>query len=139
MKSRPSRLNTATSHAVGGRDDGPVAARRRSREIGRLDDRMLAVQERVDFAPPVDVVAHRHTVDTGRQEFAVDLGRNARTAGDVLRVGDHEVEPRFHAQSRQRALHDGLARFSHDVADEQDVHESISGAGDQVRVSGRVR
>ena len=55
----------ADRFAVAGRDDRPIAADRLRRQIGRFDDVRLALEDRVNLAAAVDVVAERDAVDAG--------------------------------------------------------------------------
>ena len=42
------------------------------RKIGRTDDLPLALEDRKDLAPAVDVIAQRDAVDAGGDQFVVD-------------------------------------------------------------------
>ena len=67
-------------------------ARRGGRIVRRPDDPAFGLQDREDFAAPIDVVAHRDAVDAGGQQFVVDFRRQARAAGGVLGIGHHQIE-----------------------------------------------
>ena len=101
MNTPPSRLKTATSTPLAAAHDGPVAAGRRRGKVGRLDDVGSPSSSRIDLAAAIDVVAQRDAIDAGRDQFAVDRGREARAAGRVLGVGDHQVRAASAAQARQ--------------------------------------
>ena len=126
MNSWPSKQAIADRHAVAGLHDGPIAADRFGRQVGRLDDVRLAFEHRVDFLAAIDVIAERDGVDAGADQLAIDGGREAGAAGGVLGVGDDEVELVLGDEAGDGAADDVAARFADDVADEEECARVIA-------------
>ena len=47
------------------------------------------------------MVSERHAVDASGNQLPKQLGRDPRSAGDVLGVGDNEIDPAFADELRQ--------------------------------------
>ena len=121
MKTRPSRLNTATN-AVAGGDDGPVAPGGLGGIVGRLDDVRFVSQHVENFAAAVDVIAQRDAIDAGGDQLVIDRRRDARAAGGVFGVGHDQVELlALDRAAGNRAANDLPPRLADDVADEAGV------------------
>ena len=127
LKRRPSGVQ---EHGAGEVDDPPAhagllddrvaPARIALQIVGRADDAVGRVEELVDLAVPVDVVAGRDHVDAGVEHRRGGALGDAEAAGDVLAVGDDEVRGVALAQAGQRLDQRPPARLADDVADEQE-------------------
>ncbi len=95
---------------------------RAGRIVRRSDEPRLAVDEVHHLALVPDVIARRHHVDAGAEQFVADLARNTGAAGGVFAVGQDQVDVVGAHESGQAALHQLPARPGHDVADEQQLH-----------------
>ena len=96
------------------------------RVVGRRDDAAVVLEDRHDFPPLVDVVAERHAVDAGGQQFLEDRRRNARSACGVLGIGHDQVDLLFAATSPASAcVQDLPPRFADDVADERSRRHGV--------------
>src|SRR6266849_1893598 len=75
-----------------------------------------------DLLPAPDVVPGRQHVHTGGEQFLGALRIDAGSVADVLAIGDDQGEAFAIDETRQEEP-DGLpARFSHHVAEEEDLH-----------------
>ena len=61
-----------------------------AKEVGRSQDRLVAVQVGVDLPAMKGVIAERDHVDAGGEHLVGDLRRDPQPAGGVLAVDDHE-------------------------------------------------
>jgi hypothetical protein len=68
------------------------------------------------------MVAERHGVGPGLEEFVVDLLGDAEPTGRVLAVDDNAVEVPALAQARQAVQHRLAAGPPDDVAEKQEAH-----------------
>ena len=71
---------------------GEAASGARRREVRRPHDAVARVEERVDLALAPDVVAGGDHVDAGGEQLLGELRGDAGAVGDVLAVGDDEVD-----------------------------------------------
>src|SRR3989442_10073035 len=69
-------------------------------------------------------VAAREQVDSGLQQLVGALRSDPCAAGGVLRVADAQVQRVLLPQARNQLAHGVAPWLSHDVADEQDLHET---------------
>ena len=92
---------------------------------GRIEPR-LALDEHQRLALVEGVVAERHGVDPGGEEFLEDRFGQAEAAGGVLAVDDDEVEIPPRPQDRRLLDHRRATRTSDNVADEQEPHSALA-------------
>jgi len=90
QKEHPGEIHDGQSHPVL-LDDRVPAARRRLGVVGRPHDPLLAVEQLVDLAVPVGVVAERDRVGTHLEQFARGLLGDPDATGRVLPVDHDEV------------------------------------------------
>ena len=95
-------------------------------EVGGPHDPLLAVEEPVDLAVAVRMVAEGDGVGAHRQQLARRLLGDPHAARRVLPVHDHEVERVGLAQVGQQGGERAPAEAAHDVADEQELHDGDS-------------
>ena len=103
------------------------AARQRAQVVGGTHHplRRREVGARAVAAPRV--VAERQAVDARRQQARAQPRRDARAAGHVLAVRQHEVEVELVAQRGHVPLDGVEAGIAEDVAEEEDAHHPDRG------------
>ena len=120
MNVRPSTVKTATrvpSRASTIESSGPGES---GGIIGGAEDLAGAIEDLEDLILAINVVAHRHDVDAGLDQFFVAFQGQARPAGGVLGVADDQSQPPARDQTRQHLAHDLAAGSTDDVTDEED-------------------
>jgi hypothetical protein len=96
------------------------SARVALRVVGGPQQRGVRVEQRHPLLLVPDVVARGPDIDREPVELLEHLGGDAEAAGDVLGVGDDEVDPLAIHQALDVSLDGASPRAAHDVADEQD-------------------
>ena len=97
----PDQVDHAEAQADGVLDDHEAAAGVAVVLVGAADDRLAAVEVRVDLAVAVGVVAERDHVDAEFEDLVGGLRIDAHAAGGVLAVDDDEVGIVLFLQARQ--------------------------------------
>ena len=92
------------------------------RVVRRAHDPLLAVEQVVDLAVAVGVVAERDRVDPDLEQLARRLLRDPHAARGVLPVHDHEVRLVGVAEPRQQRGERAASDAADDVADEEKLH-----------------
>ena len=105
-----------------GLDHGGAAARRAGRIIERPDQtrRALDKDQRLLLIP--GVIAERHRIDAGLDQFAIDRLGDAEAAGGVLAIGDDQIELPIADKLRQALGDDGSPAPPDNIADEKNAH-----------------
>ena len=112
------------ARSVLGLDQGRAAAGRARRIIDRPDHarRALDEDERLFLVP--GMIAERHRVDAGIEEFAIDRFGDAEAAGGILAVSDDQIELPVAHKLRQPLKDDGAPAAPNHITDEKDAHFS---------------
>ena len=98
--------------------------------VGGADHALGVVEVSIDLAVAVDVVAGRDHAGAEPEQLLRDGFGDARAAGGVLAVDDHQIGPVALAQPGHRPGQTGATGLAHHVADEQDPHRaSVPAAG----------
>ena len=100
-------------------------ARRLWRIVGRFDNAGFAVHCLKDLAPSISVVAHRHAIDAGVDQFAIVCGRKTRAAGRILGVGHDQVQLFLDPQTGNRLDKNPTPRFSDNVTNKKQSHALV--------------
>ncbi len=100
-------------------DHGRTAARRAGRIIDRTDHARRAFDEDQGFLLVPGVIAERHCIGAGFDEFLIDRLCDAETAGRILSVDHDEIELPVTHELRQALVDNGAPAAADNVADEQ--------------------
>jgi hypothetical protein len=86
--------------------------------VNRTEETRLGVEVRDDLPLVPDMIATGDDSDTAAQKIDADLRRNPAPSRRVFTVHDDEIDPPFHAPTRDR-FYDGFASgFANDVTEE---------------------
>lgn len=111
----PQQTEDGDADAAVGRDDGKGAARRVGGQVRGSDDALAAFQRGDDIELFVDMVAERDDIDAVGAQLVKEVLRDAASPGDVLGVGDHQIDRMLADDRRQPLMHHLPARPSDDI------------------------
>src|SRR5207237_6499982 len=110
-------------------------------EVGRPQDALAGLERRDDVGLLVDVVAEGDDVDAIRADLVEQVLGDAAAAGDVLAVGDDQVDVALADETRELLVDDLPAGPADDVAEAEDTNRHPRGtiAARRRRSSARIR
>ena len=115
-------IDHQSARAVLGFDHGRAAAGRAGRIVQRPDQPRLALDEGQRLLLVPGVVAERHGIGAGVEQFASGGLGDAEAAGCVLAIGDHQIELPVAHQLGQALIDNGSPAASDNVANQQNPH-----------------
>src|SRR5206468_988635 len=108
-------------HTAPGRDDGMRAAHRLPGQVRWADDALARLHGGQDVGLAVDVVAQGHHVHAVCPHFMKEIGRDSAAGGDVLGVGDNQVDLALFDQPFELLFDDLSARPADDIPKTKDA------------------
>ena len=114
--------------AITGLGQGKLRARRIRWKIGGAHHVVGSVEYLEDFVFAIDVIAHRHDVHTGFDQFLIAFHGEAGATRGILGVTNDQSQPPARNEPRQDLAHDLTARCADHITDEQDLATTSKGS-----------
>ena len=119
---RPMTLMTPTRTPLVGSDHAGAGSGSAVRIVGRPNQPRLVADEFQRLALVPHVIAGGDHVHAGREDLEHVLARDARAAGGVLAVGDHQIGAVVRGERAHVTADQIAARAADDVAEEEQFH-----------------
>ncbi len=122
MKTLPARLITPTRSPAGGSHNHTAAPGGSRRIIGRPEQRFVTLHEIHDLFLIPDVIPGGEDIDVAAIQLFNDFARHAESGRGIFTIGDHEIDPSFLDDPREKLTDSPPSRLAHDVTDKEYLH-----------------